>query len=206
MNDWRLVLTRSRVRWRVRSGAHRPRVLGCLRRAAGRMVLVLWCLLSACGSDPEAPVPPTLNTLTYRGDSGVELTDAAGTVHQTLVADAAIFTWSPLVWSPDGRSLAVTRRQTDLGLLEVRLVTPDDSVITQLEAFGNVCCTSVSAAAWSPDGGELLLESEFRSHTTSVGLTRFPVDESYSPQAVFRVQWDGFGGGVPRKEGLRGYM
>lgn len=135
-------------------------------------------------------------TLAYRGDSGVELTDAAGTVHRTLILEAA----DPLAWSPDGRLLAATSFVG--GFTRVRLASPDDG---GRRTLSDGISRDHYAGVWSPDGRELLLETVARSHHTFVGLARYPLDESYPPQAVFSVQWEFFGVGVPRELGLRGY-
>jgi hypothetical protein len=138
-------------------------------------------------------------TLAYRGESGLELTDAAGTVHRTLILEG-----DPLAWSPDGRLLAATNFVN--GITRVWLASPDDGDGARrlLSAAGENVSTSHYVGVWSPDGRELLLETEVRSHTTFAGLARYPLDESYPPQSVFGVTWEFFGVGVPRQAGLRG--
>lgn len=139
-------------------------------------------------------------TLAYRGESGLELTDVAGTVRRTLITGG-----DPLAWSPDGRVLAVTSFVD--GITRVWLASPDDGDGNRrlLSAAGESISIDHFVGVWSPDGRELLLETVRRSHTTSVGLARFPVDESYPPQGVFAVQWSFYGAGVPREPGLRGF-
>ena len=139
-------------------------------------------------------------TLAYRGESGLELTDAAGTVTpRTLILEA-----DPLAWSPDGRVLAATNL---IEATRVWLASPDDGdgARRPLSAAGERISTDHYVGVWSPDGRELLLETVRRSHTSSVGLARYPLDESYPPEGVFSVSWDLFGEGVPREVGLRGF-
>jgi hypothetical protein len=73
-------------------------------------------------------------TLAYRGESGLELTDAAGTVHRTLILDA-----DPLAWSPDGRLLAATNFVD--GVSRVWLSSPDDGGRRLLSAAGESVST-----------------------------------------------------------------
>jgi dipeptidyl aminopeptidase/acylaminoacyl peptidase len=136
-------------------------------------------------------------TLAYRGESGLELTDAAGTVRRMLITGG-----DPLAWSPDGRVLAVTSFVD--GLTRLWFASPDDGDGAR-RLWGESISSDHYAGVWSPDGRELLLETVVRSHTTTVDLARYPLDESYPPQGVFGVWWSFFGEGVPREQGLRGY-
>ena len=91
-------------------------------------------------------------TLAYRGESGVELTDAAGTVHRTLVPGDA----DPLAWSPDGRLLAVSKNDNGVSESGSRIWTTVASASSRLSASDS---RLASVGAWSPDGRELLLET-----------------------------------------------
>jgi dipeptidyl aminopeptidase/acylaminoacyl peptidase len=120
-------------------------------------------------------------TLAYQGASGVELTDAAGTVHRTLVPEGR-----PLAWSPDGRLLAVSKGKA------VWLASLDDGslspFITDTSTGGlSDGYVGFTAGTWSPDGRELLLETPqpYFSNSYPQYLVRFPLDHSYSPQSVF---------------------
>jgi Tol biopolymer transport system component len=120
-------------------------------------------------------------TLAYRGETGLELTDAAGTVLRTLVPDGV-----PLAWSPDGRLLAVVRARGDFAQqIGIWLANLDDGSLTQLADLGLL--THVPVGVWSPDGGELLLETGLGGNTCPAGLTRFPLDQSSPPQGVYTV-------------------
>jgi dipeptidyl aminopeptidase/acylaminoacyl peptidase len=120
-------------------------------------------------------------TLAYQGSSGVELTDAAGTVHRTLVPDAYL-----VAWSPDGRLLAVR----DVGLVgsgirvdRVWLVSPEDGGLREFASSIYL----LTVGAWSPDGRELLLEGFAPSNSCPTVLARYPLDHSFSPQEVYRA-------------------
>lgn len=117
-----------------------------------------------------------LYALAYWGPSGLELTDAAGTIHRTLVPDAG-----PLDWSPDGRMLAIAK---PLDKSAVWLVNPDDGGVREFHRLGNSYFTT---GRWSPDGRELLLESYLGivSNNCHSGLARFPIDGSYPPVPVY---------------------
>ncbi len=121
-------------------------------------------------------------TLAYRGPSGVELTNAAGTVHRTLVPDNA----DPLAWSPDGRLLAVSKNN-DMGVVRVWLANLDDGGLTQFSSAGERVAVRHTVGVWSPDGRELLLETMLISNTSPTSLTRYPLDESYPPQGVYGI-------------------
>jgi Tol biopolymer transport system component len=112
-------------------------------------------------------------TLAYQGESGVELTDAAGTVLRTLVDGV------PLAWSPDGRLVAVVRRR---GLFDqqsgVWLANVDDGSLTQLADLGLLM--HIPVGVWSPDGRDLLLEISLGGNTCPGGLSRYPLDQSPS--------------------------
>jgi WD40 repeat protein len=183
--------------------------------AAGAHTVTLAGLADNCALTTPAPLEVTvpgaagavanmeitctvIYTLAYRGESGLELTDAAGTVHRTFVLGG-----DPLAWSPDGLSLAVTSFVD--GVTRVWITSPDDGGRKLLSAPGEQVSSDHYVGVWSPDGRELLLETVFRSHTTSLGLARYPLDESYLPQSVFAVSWEFFGVGVPRELGVRGY-
>ena len=122
----------------------------------------------------------TIYTLAYRGESGVELTDAAGTVHRTLVPGDA----DPLAWSPDGRLLAVSKNDE---VIRLWIASLDDGGLRRLSSFGERIAVWNTVGVWSPDGRELLLETIQLSHTSPTGLTRYPLDESYPPQGVYGV-------------------
>jgi Tol biopolymer transport system component len=120
-------------------------------------------------------------TLAYQGPAGVELTDAAGTVHRTLVPEGR-----PFAWSPDGRLLAVSKGKA------VWLASLDDGslspFITDTSTGGlSSGYAGFTAGTWSPNGRELLLETPqpFFSNSYPQYLVRFPLDHSYSPQSVF---------------------
>jgi Tol biopolymer transport system component len=116
-------------------------------------------------------------TLAYRGESGIELTDAAGTVHRTLVPSTSPFT-NPLAWSPDGRLLAVVIIQADVGKGGVWLANLDDGSLTQFVDLGPLI--NVTVGVWSPDGRDLLLETYLSGNTCPGGLGRYPLDQSPS--------------------------
>lgn len=134
-------------------------------------------------------------TLAYRGEYGVELTDAAGTVHRTLVPNGNIG-WrdtDPLGWSPDGRLLAVLKN--DNGVFRVWLANLDDGSFSQFSSVGDLVAIWQLVGAWSPDGRELLLNVSSVGHTSHTGLTLYPLDESYPPQRIYGVS-QGMTGGV----------
>jgi dipeptidyl aminopeptidase/acylaminoacyl peptidase len=138
-------------------------------------VLSLWALTSACASDPNEP-GTGLVTLAYQGTSGVELTDVEGTVHRTLVPDAA-----PLAWSPDGKLLAVRKGE---GVWLASLADDRVSEFVPSTEWGGF-----AASTWSPNGRELLLErfGTFSAHSCPTDLARYSLDQSYPPQAVYRA-------------------
>jgi WD40 repeat protein len=120
-------------------------------------------------------------TLAYRGASGVELTNAAGTVHRTLVPGEA----DPLAWSPDGRLLAVSKN--DDGVFRLWIASLDDGDLRRLTSFGERVAVWNTVGVWSPDGREVLLETILLSHTAPTSLTRYTVDESYPPRGVYGI-------------------
>ena len=128
-------------------------------------------------------------TLAYHGASGVELTNAAGTVHRTLLPDVVTETSSsvadPLAWSPDGRLLAV-HRNID-GLNSVWLANLDEGSLSRLETFPIVALAFLPVGVWSPDGRELLIERRASSNTCPAGLGRYPLDPSQPAQIIYGV-------------------
>ena len=132
-------------------------------------------------------------TLAFRGDSGVELTNAAGTVRRALVPDQNWWGTDPLAWSPDGRLLAVDKNND--GVLRVWLANLDEGSFSMFSSAGELVAVQRTVGLWSPDGRELMLESMLISNTSPVGLTRYPLDESYPPQGVYGVSL-GMTGGV----------
>ena len=112
-------------------------------------------------------------TLAYRGDLGVELTDAGGTVHRTLLPNGNI-SWQdtgPLAWSPDGRLLAVSKN--DNGVRRVWLANLDDGSTNQFSSVGDLLLWHL-AGVWSPDGRELLLNISSGGNTSHSSLTVIP--------------------------------
>jgi dipeptidyl aminopeptidase/acylaminoacyl peptidase len=132
-------------------------------------------------------------TLAYRGELGVELTDAAGTVHRTLLPNGNI-SWQdtgPLAWSPDGRLLAVSKNDI---VRRVWLANLDDGSTNQFLSVGDLLSWHL-AGAWSPDGRELLLDISSGGNTSHSSLIRYPLDESYPPQGIYGIS-QGMTGGV----------
>jgi Tol biopolymer transport system component len=120
-------------------------------------------------------------TLAYRGESGLELTDAAGTVLRTLVPDGV-----PLAWSPDGRLLAVVRARGDFAQqIGIWLANLDDGSLTQFADLGLL--NHVDVGVWSPDGRDLLIEVSLGGNTCPGGLSLYPLDQSSPPQSVYSI-------------------
>jgi Tol biopolymer transport system component len=145
-------------------------------------------------------------TLAYRGASGVELTNADGTVRRVLVADevssGSSITAVPLAWSPDGRLLAFGRNAN--GQVSVWLANLDDGSFSQLESFVPRCCEQVNVGVWSPDDRDLLLDSFFGGNTCPAGLTRYPLDPGQPPRPLYSIP-GGSAPGCGGRGGLRGF-
>ena len=178
--------------------------------AAGPHTVTLTGLAGNCALTTPAPLEVTvpgaagavatveitctaIYTLAYRGELGVELTDAGGTVHRTLLPNGNI-NWQdtgPLAWSPDGRLLAVSRN--DL-IRRVWLANLDDGSTNQFSSVGDLIIWHL-AGVWSPDGRELLLDISSGGNTSHSSLIRYPLDESYPPQGIYGIS-QGLTGGV----------
>ena len=124
-------------------------------------------------------------TLAYRGDLGVELTDAAGTVHRELVPNGVprFQSADPVAWSPDGRVLAIIMYGS---VHRVWLANLDDGSLNVFSSVGELVINGLTGV-WSPDGSELLLNKTSGGNSTSSSLTRYPLDESYPPQFVHGI-------------------
>jgi Tol biopolymer transport system component len=155
----------------------------------------------AAGAVAELEVTCTpIYTLAFRGESGIELTDAAGTIRRTLFPTENVFT-GPLAWSPDGRLLAVLIRDSEWGHATIHLANMDDSSLRQFADLGYL--TRVPVGVWSRDGRELLLEISLGgSNSTPTSLARYPLDESYPPQAIYSLVLGMSWGGVIGARGV----
>jgi Tol biopolymer transport system component len=123
-------------------------------------------------------------TLAYEGAAGVELTNAAGTVHRTLVPDG-----KPLAWSPDGQVLAVVQRQDPYALW---LTSPDSGGLHELTHVEGGYLEGFRTAKWAPDGQELLFETVGGPNDFPTFLNRVAWDGSSSADMHFSVS--GFSG------------
>ena len=112
-------------------------------------------------------------TLAYEGAAGVELTNAAGTVHRILVPDA-----KPLGWSPDGQLLAVVQRQDPYALW---LISPDSGGLHELIRLESqsLLRKGILTVRWAPDGRELLYEEVGGPNSFPVYLNRVTLDGSF---------------------------
>ena len=117
-------------------------------------------------------------TLAYDGAAGVELTNAAGTVHRTLVPDA-----KPLGWSPDGQLLAVIQRQDPSVLW---LISPDSGGLHEL-ILEHPAQEGIRTVKWAPDGRELLYEEGGGPNSFPVFLERVALDGSFDGYMNFVV-------------------
>jgi Tol biopolymer transport system component len=142
------------------------------------LALGVGVLANACSGDTTEPrTDSSVYTLAYAGPSGLELTDAAGTVHRTLVSDAY-----PLAWSPDGRSLALIKAG-DNGT--VWAINPDSSDLRQLIHFAPGTISALPRGTWAPSGHELLFEQQYGPNSFPNDLIRISVDGSFQPQRLF---------------------
>jgi WD40-like Beta Propeller Repeat len=110
-------------------------------------------------------------TLAYDGAGGVELTNAAGTVHRTLVPDA-----KPLGWSPDGQLLAVIQRQDPSVLW---LISPDSGGLHELIRLQGSFHDEILTVKWAPDGRELVYEIVGGPNSFPVFLERVALDGTF---------------------------
>jgi dipeptidyl aminopeptidase/acylaminoacyl peptidase len=118
-------------------------------------------------------------TLAYEGAAGVELTNAAGTVHRTLVPDA-----KPLGWSPDGQLLAVVQRQDPYALW---LISPDSGGLHELIRLEHPPREGIRTVKWAPDGRELLYEVVDGPNSFPAFLERVALDGSFDGYMDFVV-------------------
>jgi Tol biopolymer transport system component len=168
--------------------------------SAGQHTVTLAGLASNCVLGTPGPLEVTLSgpegasarfevacssayTLAYQGPAGVELTDAAGTVHRTLVPDA-----TPLAWSPDGRLLAIALRQAALPALNdtLWLINPDSGGLRGLTPVSPLML-GFRTAKWAPDGRDLLYEEFGGPNSFPIGLSRIALDGSFGPAGLYVV-------------------
>jgi Tol biopolymer transport system component len=165
--------------------------------SAGQHTVTLAALASNCVLGTSGPLQVTLPgpegasarfevtcsliyTLAYQGSAGVELTDAAGAVHRTLVPDA-----KPLAWSPDGRLLAVVKTQDPN---TIWLSNPDSGGLRQLTHVGEVEIHEIFTAKWAPDSRDLLYEVLGGPNSFPIFLRRMALDGSFNGSENYYAQ------------------